>query len=70
MPLFLAEGMQVAVLFFGTLTSWGTIGLCGVLFGSQKNFLFRTLEAIVPTTRKLKFLFPSRYHIYSFRAIG
>ena len=67
MPLFLAEGMQVAVLFFGTLTSWGIIGLCGVLFGSQKNFLLRTLEAIVPATHELKFLFAPRYYNYSFR---
>ena len=29
--------------------AWGTIGLCGVLFVSQKNILFRTLEAIAPS---------------------
>ena len=32
-----------------TQISWGSIGLCGVLFGSQKNLRFRTLEAIVPS---------------------
>ena len=42
------------------LTSWGTIGLCGVLFGSQRALGLRTLETIVPATRKLKFLFASR----------
>ena len=34
---------------FLTQISWGTIGLCGVLFGSQNNLGFRTLEAIVPS---------------------
>ena len=33
---------------FLTQISWGTIGLCGVLFVSQNNLGFRTLEAIVP----------------------
>ena len=40
---------QPARVSFFTQISWGTIGLCGVLFVSQKNFLFRTLEAIVPS---------------------
>ena len=34
---------------FLTQISWGTIGLCGVLFGSQNNLGFRTLEVIVPS---------------------
>ena len=34
---------------FLTQISWGTIGLCGVLFVSQNNLGFRTLEAIVPS---------------------
>ena len=34
---------------FLTRISWGSIGLCGVLFVSQNNLLFRTLEAIVPS---------------------
>ena len=38
---------MLAVIFL-TQISWGSIGLCGVLFVSQKNMRFRTLEAIVP----------------------
>ena len=57
---------MLAVIFL-TQISWGTIGLCGVLFVSQNNILFRTLEAIVPATHELKFLFAPRYYNYSFR---
>ena len=32
-----------------TQISWGSIGLCGVLFVSQNDIRFRTLEAIVPS---------------------
>ena len=39
---------MLAVIFL-TQISWGPIGLCGVLFVSQKNILSRTLEAIVPS---------------------
>ena len=39
---------MLAVIFL-TQISWGTIGLCGVLFVSQNNKDFRTLEAIVPS---------------------
>ena len=39
---------MLALIFF-TQISWGTIGLCGVLFVSQNNKRFRTLEAIVPS---------------------
>ena len=39
---------MLAVIFF-TQISWGTIGLCGVLFVSQNNKRFRTLEALVPS---------------------
>ena len=43
-----AEFVQGAVPLGITQISWGTIGLCGVLFVSQNNLGFRTLEAIVP----------------------
>ena len=39
---------MLAVIFL-TQISWGPIGLCGVLFVSQNNLRFRTLEAIVPS---------------------
>ena len=39
---------MLAVIFL-TQISWCQIGLCGVLFVSQNNILFRTLEAIVPS---------------------
>ena len=39
---------MLAVIFL-TQISWGSIGLCGVLFVSQSNIRFRTLEAIVPS---------------------
>ena len=35
-------------MIFLTQISWGSIGLCGVLFVSQKEICFRTLEAIAP----------------------
>ena len=44
-----AEFVQGAVPLGITQISWGSIGLCGVLFDSQKNLRFRTLEAIVPS---------------------
>ena len=44
-----AEFVQGAVPLGITQISWGSIGLCGVLFVSQNNLLFRTLEAIVPS---------------------
>ena len=49
-----AEFVQGAVPLGITQISWGSIGLRGVLFGSQNNSLFRTLEAIVPATHLLK----------------
>ena len=39
---------MLAVIFL-TQISWGSIGLCEVLFVSQNNKGFRTLEAIVPS---------------------
>ena len=54
-----AEFVQGAVPLGITQISWGTIGLCRVLFVSQKNIGFRTLEAIVPTTHLLKITAPS-----------
>ena len=39
---------MLAVIFL-TQISWGSIGLCGVLFVSQNDFCFLTLEAIVPS---------------------
>ena len=44
---------MLAVIFL-TQISWGPIGLCGVLFVSQNNKRFRTLEFIVPATHLLK----------------
>ena len=49
-----AEFVQGAVPLGITQISWGSIGLCGVLFVSQNNKVFRTLEAIVPATHSLK----------------
>ena len=46
---------MLAVIFL-TQISWGSIGLCGVLFVSQNNIRFRTLEAIVPATHLLKII--------------
>ena len=49
-----------------TQISWGSIGLCGVLFVSQNNLRFRTLETIVPATHLLKIiarLLPTYYSI-------
>ena len=48
-----------------TQISWGSIGLCGVLFVSQNNLLFRTLEAIVPATHLLKITAPMLLTYYS-----
>ena len=44
-----AEFVQGAVPLGITQISWGSIGLCEVLFVSQNNKGFRTLEAIVPS---------------------
>ena len=49
-----AEFVQGAVPLGITQISWGSIGLCGVLFVSQNNLRFRTLETIVPATHLLK----------------
>ena len=42
-----AEFVQGAVPLGITQISWGSIGLCGVLFVLQNNIRIRTLEAIV-----------------------
>ena len=52
-----------------TQISWGSIGLCGVLFVSQNNLLFRTLEAIVPATHLLKITSPMLIAYYSISVI-
>ena len=57
-----AEFVQGAVPLGITQISWGSIGLCGVLFVSQNTILFRTLEAIVPATHLLKIT--ARFMIY------
>ena len=51
---------------FLTQISWGSIGLCGVLFGSQNNIHFRTLEAIVPIHSFAKILIRSMIIIFTY----
>ena len=64
-----AEFVQGAVPLGITQISWGSIGLCGVLFVSQNNLRFRTLEAIVPATHLLKITSPMLITYYSISAI-
>ena len=52
-----------------TQISWGSIGLCGVLFVSQNNLRFRTLETIVPATHLLKITSPMLITYYSISVI-
>ena len=59
---------MLAVIFL-TQISWGSIGLCGVLFVSQNNLRFRTLEAIVPATHLLKITSPMLITYYSISVI-
>ena len=49
-----------------TQISWGSIGLCGVLVGSQNNIHFRTLEAIVPIHSFAKILIRSMIIIFTY----
>ena len=64
-----AEFVQGAVPLGITQISWGSIGLCGVLFVSQNNLRFRTLEAIVPATHLLKITSPMLITYYSISVI-
>ena len=58
---------MLAVIFL-TQISWGPIGLCGVLFVSQNNLRFRTLEAIVPSHSFAKnHSSPAAYLLLNFR---
>ena len=58
---------MLAVIFL-TQISWGSIGLCGVLFGSQNNIRFRTLEAIVPSHSFAKnHSSPAAYSLLNFK---
>ena len=61
-----AEFVQGAVPLGITQISWGSIGLCGVLFVSQKNIGFRTLEAIVPDHSFAKILIRSMIIIFTY----
>ena len=61
-----AEFVQGAVPLGITQISWGSIGLCGVLFGSQNNIHFRTLEAIVPIHSFAKILIRSMIIIFTY----
>ena len=61
-----AEFVQGAVPLGITQISWGSIGLCGVLFGSQNNIHFRTLEAIVPIHSFAKILIRSTIIIFTY----
>ena len=64
-----AEFVQGAVPLGITQISWGSIGLCGVLFVSEKNTVFRTLGTIVPTTHLLKVTSsPAAYLLLNFRS--
>ena len=51
---------------FFTQISWGSIGLCGVLFGLQNNIGFRTIEAIVPDHSFAKILIRSMIIIFTY----
>ena len=58
---------MLAVIFL-TQISWGPIGLCGVLFVSQNNLRFRTLEAIVPSHSFAKnHSSPAAYSLLNFK---
>ena len=58
---------MLAVIFL-TQISWGPIGLCGVLFVSQNDLCFRTLEAIVPSHSFAKnHSSPAAYSLLNFR---
>ena len=63
-----AEFVQGAVPLGITQISWGSIGLCGVLFVSQNNKGFRTLEAIVPSHSFAKnHSSPAAYSLLNFK---
>ena len=49
-----AEFVQGAVPLGITQISWGSIGLCGVLFGSQNNIFFEPLRPLYQATHLLK----------------
>ena len=49
-----------------TQISWGSIGLCGVLFVTHNNIRFRTLEAIVPIHSFAKILIRSMIIIFTY----
>ena len=61
-----AEFVQGAVPLGITQISWGSIGLCGVLFGLQNNIGFRTLETIVPDHSFAKILIRSMIIIFTY----